>query len=65
MNTCEVKKELQKDYNEVLTTDELQNKYIVNSFGFGYCFVTEKETGTKGSLSFTHMPRYYFNFVKS
>jgi hypothetical protein len=35
----------------------------VHSFLAPFVVVTEKATGEKGTLEFTHMPRFYFNFI--
>lgn len=49
---------------EVLTTDELTARYSVQGFCMGLCVVKNKETGEIGSFQFTHMPRFYYNYVK-
>ena len=58
------RKELESEYGEVLSTDELQGKYKVIGFMMGFVAVEDKETGKRGSLNFQHMPRYYYNFVE-
>jgi hypothetical protein len=45
-----------------MTTDEMREQFEVIGFGFGYCVVRRKSDGQKGSLDFTHMPRFYFDF---
>ncbi len=57
-----VKLALQAQHGEVLTTPEMQDKYDVIGFGGGYCVVTRKSDGKRGSLDFTHSPRFYHSF---
>ena len=53
-----------------LTREELQARFHVERFGLldsnGYgesvVFVTEKQTGERGSMSFSGSPRRYFDF---
>ena len=48
-------------------TQELQDRFNVIGFGYGYCAVEDKATGEKGSFDFkaTENGRVYFNYVKS
>ena len=43
-------------------TQELQRDFIVRSFLAPFVFVTRKSDGAKGTMEFTHRPRFYFNF---
>lgn len=45
------------------TTAEMAEEFVVHSFLAPYCMVTRKSDGVEGTLTFTHMPRWYFNFV--
>jgi hypothetical protein len=45
-----------------MTTQEMQEKYTVDSFAFYMCLVTRKSDGVKGVLDFDHSPRFYYNF---
>jgi len=45
-------------------TQELTRDYIVHGFSAPFVVVTRKSDGVKGSLEFTHHPRFYFNFVE-
>jgi hypothetical protein len=56
------KEALAKDYGEVLTTAETQEKYQILQFMAPYVLVTRLGDGKKGTLQFSHLPRYYFNF---
>lgn len=48
-----------------LTTEELRKEFEVLSFAAPYVVVIRKSDGIKGSMEFTHNPRYYFNFQKA
>ena len=50
--------------NDVFTTDEVRELFVVHGFLAPFVMVTKKETGKKGALEFTHMPRFYFNFIE-
>lgn len=56
--------ELQRSYGRVWTRDELREEFEVIGFAAPIVVVKRKDTGEKGSLEFTHMPRLYFNYVK-
>ena len=43
-------------------TQQLQRDFIVHSFLAPFVFVTRKSDGAKGTMEFTHRPRFYFNF---
>ena len=43
-------------------TEELQRDFIVRSFLAPFVFVTRKADKAKGTMEFTHSPRFYFNF---
>jgi hypothetical protein len=45
-------------------TEELQRDFTVQSFLAPFVFVTRKSDGAKGSMEFTHSPRFYFNFTE-
>jgi hypothetical protein len=45
------------------TTDELREEFEVIGFMAPFCVVRRKADGKKGSMEFTHNPRFYFNFV--
>ena len=57
-----VRKELEAQYDDVMDTNEATEKFTFNGFMAPYAVVTEKSTGIKGCLAFTHMPRFYFDF---
>jgi hypothetical protein len=54
--------QLEAQYGEVLDTSQMQAKYSVEGFAAPYVVVTRKEDGVRGSLAFTHSPRFYHTF---
>ena len=48
-----------------MTTSEMTAAYAVDSFCAPVVFVKRRADGVRGTLQFTHMPRYYFNFIAS
>lgn len=58
-----LRKELATRHADVMTTDEMRAKYEVSGFMAPFVAVTDKQTGKKGSLEFTHMPRFYFGWT--
>jgi hypothetical protein len=54
---------LEDKYGEVWDTSELQRDYTVQGFCAGFVVVIRKADNVRGSLDFSHMPRFYFNFV--
>jgi hypothetical protein len=45
------------------TTDQLREEFEVIGFMAPFVVVRRKSDGVKGSMEFTHSPRFYFNFV--
>ena len=52
---------LEAKYGTVWDTEQLTADFEV--LGFLAPYVIVRRLGQKGSLEFTHSPRYYFNFV--
>lgn len=50
---------------EFYTTDEMRELFTVEGFGAPFVVVTRKSDGRAGVLSFTHSPRFYFDFQPS
>ena len=44
-------------------TDQLREEFDVTGFAAPFVVVRRKSDGMKGSMEFTHDPRFYFNFV--
>ena len=53
---------LEAQYGRVWSTAELREEFEVTGFMAPFVVVKRKDTGEKGSLEFTHMPRFYFNY---
>ena len=64
-SAAEAKAALLISYKDVMTTDEVRVKFEVISFMAPFVMVKRREDGVKGTLEFTHMPRFYFNFVEA
>lgn len=63
-NIAKLRKELEDEVGTVYNTTELKESFEVISFLAPFVVVIKKETQEKGTLEFTHLPRFYFNFVK-
>jgi hypothetical protein len=46
-------------------TEEMQKVFKVEGFALGYCIVTRRSDGQRGTLDFDHAPRRYYNFVEA
>lgn len=55
--------DLANRYGEVWDTDQLRASFDVLGFSAPFVVVSRKSDGKRGSLEFTHSPRFYFNFV--
>lgn len=64
-SAAEAKAALLISHKDVLTTAEATEKYSFIGFMAPFVMVTRKSDGVKGTLEFTHMPRFYFNFVEA
>jgi len=54
--------ELEEQYGQVWSTDEMTKDFDALGFMAPYIVVSRKSDGVRGSLEFRHSPRYYFNF---
>jgi hypothetical protein len=54
--------ELEEQYGEVWSTEEMTKDFDALGFMAPYIVVRRKADGVRGSLEFRHSPRYYFNF---
>lgn len=54
--------ELEEQYGEVWSTDEMTKNFDALGFMAPYIVVRRKADGVRGSLEFRHSPRFYFNF---
>ena len=48
---------------EVWTTAQMQELFKAEEFSAPFVIVTRKSDGARGTLQFSHRPRYYFGFV--
>ena len=60
--TKQYRLELEESFGEVWNTEEATDKFVFDNFAWGFAFVTRREDDAKGSLDFTHMPRFYHSF---
>lgn len=58
----EARTELEAKYGKVWTTDEMRKEFDIVGFGAPFVVAVEKSTGAKGSLEFSHSPRFYFDW---
>lgn len=54
---------LEAKYGQVWSTDQMQQEFEAIGFMAPLIVVRRKSDGVKGSLTFQHNPRFYFNFV--
>lgn len=54
------KAELEQKHGRVWTTDEMRDEFEPLGFMSPFIVVRKKDTGERGSLMFTHSPRFYF-----
>ena len=53
---------LEAKYGRVWSTDEMVEEFEAIGFMAPYVVVRRRSDGVKGSLEFSHSPRYYFSF---
>jgi len=53
---------LEKEYEQIWDTSELQEEFTVHSFLAPFVMVTRKSDNQKGMMMFQHDPRFYFAF---
>ena len=56
------RKRLEDEYGQVWDTEKLQEEFKVIGFMAPFVAFVRKSDEAKGSLEFTHLPRFYFNF---
>jgi len=57
--------ELEQKYCYVWDTEELQRGFIVSGFMAPFVVAIDRETGRKGTLTFQHRPRFYFDWQET
>ena len=53
---------LEEKYGEVMTTSMMQSLYDVEGFLAPFIVCRRKSDGKRGTLMFSHAPRYYFSW---
>lgn len=53
---------LEAEYGRVWSTNEMTSEFDAIGFMAPFIVVRRKSDGVKGSLEFSHSPRFYFNF---
>ena len=56
------RKELEAEYGQTWTTEEMTADFTVSMFAAPYVIVTRLSDGVRGSLLFRHHPRVYFGW---
>lgn len=54
--------ELEAKHGKTWTTAEMQAEFEALGFMAPFIVVRKRDTGERGSLMFTHSPRFYFSF---
>jgi hypothetical protein len=55
--------ELEKRYGQLWDTKEMQVEFSVSGFMAPFVGVTRKSDGVRGTLAFSHHPRFYHSFT--
>jgi hypothetical protein len=55
---------LEAEHGQAWDTDELTRDFEVLGFMAPFVVARRRADGSKGSLMFQHMPRFYYGFVK-
>jgi len=53
---------LEEKYGDIMTTSEMQERYTVEGFLAPFIVCRRKTDGKRGTLMFSHSPRYYFSW---
>ena len=56
------RQEFEQAYGQVWDTAQLTKDFRVKSFMSPFAFVERRSDGRKGSLKFSHRPRFYHSF---
>ena len=56
------RKSLEAKHGQVWSTEEMQQEFNAIGFMAPLIVVARKSDGAKGSLEFSHNPRFYFNW---
>ena len=61
---CDTVEENNGETKQRWNTEEMRRDFEVIGFLAPFVFVIRNSDGAKGSMEFTHDPRWYFNFVQ-
>jgi hypothetical protein len=61
LETGQPYRDLEKAY-ERWDSDQVREEFTIIAFAAPFCAAIRKSTGKRGSLEFTHHPRFYFNW---
>lgn len=63
----ELRSKLEEKFGEdnVWNTEEVTEVFVIDGFLAPFCSATRREDRVKGVLTFTHSPRFYFDFIPS
>jgi len=56
------RKRLESKYPQVWDTEELKRDFVIHGFMAPFVLVVRRSDNKKGTLTFQHMPRFYFDF---
>lgn len=62
--TGQPERDLEEAFTDRWDTEQLRAEFDVIAFLAPFVIVRRKKDGVKGSMEFTHNPRWYFNFKK-
>jgi hypothetical protein len=57
------REELEDIHGQVWDTNQLTQDYAVEGFAAPFVVVRRKSDGVRGTLTFQHSPRYYYDFT--
>ena len=60
--TADPRKELEEKYGQLWDTSELGEAFDVEGFMAPFVVVSRKSDGQRGTLMFSHRPRFYHSF---
>ena len=58
----EFEQKLIAEYGQLWNTEQVTKDFEIRSFMAPYVSVRRRSDNVKGTMQFTHMPRWYFNF---
>ena len=66
MTVPDFREQLEREYGpgNCWSTEELREQFTVEGFLAPFAVVVRKADGVKGCVTFSHSPRFYFDFVR-